>query len=47
MQVRAQSIKGAWEVVPKQWTDPCGVFLEWYRFDRLSQEVGHSLSLSR
>ena len=47
MEVRALSIDGAWEIMPKQWADPRGVFLEWYRFDRLTEEVGHPLRLAQ
>lgn len=35
----------AYEITPKQHTDDRGVFLEWYRFDRLEETVGHSLDL--
>ena len=45
MQIRELSIPGAYEVTPVQWRDERGVFLEWYRFDRLSEVVGHPLDL--
>ena len=45
MQVRELSIPGAFEIVPVQRGDDRGVFLEWYRFDRLAEAVGHSLDL--
>ena len=35
----------AYEITPVQHQDDRGVFLEWYRFDRLEEVVGHSLNL--
>lgn len=45
MQIRELSIPDAYEITPKQHADDRGVFLEWYRFDRLEETVGHSLNL--
>jgi dTDP-4-dehydrorhamnose 3,5-epimerase len=45
VQIRELSIPGAFEVTPVQWRDERGVFLEWYRFDLLSEVVGHPLDL--
>jgi dTDP-4-dehydrorhamnose 3,5-epimerase len=45
VQIRELSIPGAFEVTPVQWRDDRGVFLEWYRFDLLSEVVGHPLDL--
>lgn len=45
MQIRELSISGAWEITPIQRSDDRGVFLEWYRFDKLSEAVGHPLDL--
>ena len=45
MQVRELSIAGAFEVTPLQRGDDRGVFFEWYRFDTLSEHVGHALYL--
>ncbi|MEO6944929.1 MAG: dTDP-4-dehydrorhamnose 3,5-epimerase [Lacisediminihabitans sp.] len=45
MQIRELSIPGAFEVTPVQWKDDRGVFMEWYRFDLLSEVVGHPLDL--
>lgn len=39
------SIPDAYEIVPVQRADDRGVFLEWYRFDRLAEAVGHPLNL--
>ncbi|MEV4342908.1 dTDP-4-dehydrorhamnose 3,5-epimerase family protein [Actinoplanes sp. NPDC049596] len=45
MKIRPLSIEGAWEVTPVQHGDDRGTFLEWYRFDRLTEAVGHPLDL--
>ena len=45
MQIRELSIPDAYEITPKQFGDDRGVFLEWYRFDRLAEVVGHPLEL--
>ncbi|WP_431279725.1 dTDP-4-dehydrorhamnose 3,5-epimerase family protein [Leifsonia poae] len=45
MQIRELAIPDAYEITPKQHADDRGLFLEWYRFDRLEETVGHSLSL--
>jgi dTDP-4-dehydrorhamnose 3,5-epimerase len=45
VQIRELAISDAYEVTPKQFTDDRGLFLEWYRFDRLEDVVGHSLDL--
>ena len=45
MQIRELSIPDAYEITPKQLGDDRGVFLEWYRFDRLAETIGHPLDL--
>ncbi len=45
MQIRELNIPDAYEITPRQHADERGVFLEWYRFDRLEDAVGHSLNL--
>ncbi|NUT34238.1 MAG: dTDP-4-dehydrorhamnose 3,5-epimerase family protein [Hamadaea sp.] len=45
MKVSALPIEGAWEFTPVQHGDPRGVFLEWYRFEKLEEAVGHRLDL--
>ncbi|MFF1878088.1 dTDP-4-dehydrorhamnose 3,5-epimerase family protein [Leifsonia sp. NPDC058230] len=45
MQIRELAIPDSYEITPKQHADDRGVFLEWYRFDRLEETVGHSLNL--
>ncbi|MGX5695912.1 dTDP-4-dehydrorhamnose 3,5-epimerase family protein [Agromyces soli] len=47
MQIRELKIPDSYEVTPKQFGDDRGVFLEWYRFDRLEEVVGHSLDLKQ
>jgi dTDP-4-dehydrorhamnose 3,5-epimerase len=45
VQIRELTIPGAWEITPMQREDDRGVFLEWYRYDKLSEVVGHPLDL--
>lgn len=47
MKIRPLSIDGAWEITPVQHGDPRGLFTEWYRFDQLSEVVGHPLRLAQ
>jgi dTDP-4-dehydrorhamnose 3,5-epimerase len=45
MDIRPFGIEGAFEVVPRQFADPRGTFLEYYRADALAEAVGHPLHL--
>lgn len=45
MQIRELSVPDSYEITPRQFGDDRGVFLEWYRFDRLAEVVGHSIDL--
>ena len=47
MKIRPLSIDGAWEITPRQHADPRGLFLEWYRIDRLATTIGHPLRLAQ
>lgn len=47
MQIRELSIPDTYEVTPQQHRDDRGVFFEFYRFDRLEEVVGHSLTLKQ
>jgi len=47
VQIRELKIPDSYEITPKQFGDDRGVFLEWYRFDRLEEAVGHPLSLAQ
>jgi dTDP-4-dehydrorhamnose 3,5-epimerase len=43
--IRELNIPDSYEITPKQFGDDRGVFLEWYRFDRLEETIGHPLNL--
>lgn len=45
MQIRELKVRDSYEITPKQFGDDRGVFLEWYRFDRLEEVIGHPLDL--
>jgi len=45
VQIRELSVPDAYEIIPVQHSDDRGTFLEWYRFDRLAEKVGHALEL--
>lgn len=47
MQIRELKIPDSYEIIPKQFGDDRGVFLEWYRSDRLEEAVGHRLNLAQ
>lgn len=47
MQVRELTIPGAWEFTPKQFGDPRGVFLEYFKDDVLAETIGHRLNLAQ
>ena len=47
MQIRELKIPDSFEITPRQFPDDRGVFLEWYRFDRLDEAVGHRLDLAQ
>jgi len=45
VQIRELKIPDSYEITPKMFGDDRGVFLEWYRFDRLAEVVGHPIDL--
>lgn len=45
MQIRELKIPDAYEFTPQQHRDDRGAFLEFYRFDRFEEVVGHALEL--
>lgn len=45
MQIRELSVPDSYEITPIVRSDDRGVFLEWYRFDKLSEVTGHPISL--
>lgn len=47
MQIRELRIPGAFEITPKQFGDPRGVFLEWFKAPAFEEAVGHSLNLAQ
>lgn len=47
MEIRPLSIEGVWEVTPQLRSDSRGAFMEWYRWDRLAEAVGHPLKLAQ
>jgi dTDP-4-dehydrorhamnose 3,5-epimerase len=47
MKIQPLGIEGAWEITPQQHGDPRGMFMEYYRFDRLAEVVGHPLRLAQ
>ena len=45
MDYRELKLDGAWEITPKQFGDPRGVFLEWFKSGPFADAVGHDLDL--
>jgi dTDP-4-dehydrorhamnose 3,5-epimerase len=45
VRLRELEISDAFEITPQEFSDDRGSFFEWYRFDRLSEQVGHPLEL--
>jgi dTDP-4-dehydrorhamnose 3,5-epimerase len=47
MQYRELKVPGAFEITPKQFGDPRGVFLEWFKAPAFAEAVGHPLDLQQ
>jgi dTDP-4-dehydrorhamnose 3,5-epimerase len=47
VKIRPLTVEGAYEITPVQHGDARGTFLEWYRFDKLAEVVGHPLDLAQ
>ncbi|MFF3063294.1 dTDP-4-dehydrorhamnose 3,5-epimerase family protein [Oerskovia sp. NPDC057915] len=47
MEYRELSVPGAWEITPKQFGDPRGVFLEWFKSEKFEESLGHRLALQQ
>ncbi len=47
MQVDELKVPGAWSFTPRQFPDPRGVFLEWFKGAVLEQAVGHPLTVEQ
>lgn len=45
MEYRELAVDGAWEVTPRQFGDPRGVFLEWFKAGPFADAAGHPLDL--
>lgn len=45
MQIRELSVPDSYEITPIVRSDDRGVFLEWYRFDKLAEVTGHPITL--
>lgn len=47
MQIRELKIPDSYEIVPRQFGDDRGVFLEWYKAEALEQATGRSIALAQ
>lgn len=47
MQVDELKVPGAWAFTPRQFPDPRGVFLEWFKAGVLADAVGHPLTVKQ
>ncbi|WP_029288058.1 dTDP-4-dehydrorhamnose 3,5-epimerase family protein [Cellulomonas sp. HZM] len=47
MQYRELAIPGAWEITPRQFGDPRGLFLEWFKEAPFAAHAGHPLALAQ
>jgi dTDP-4-dehydrorhamnose 3,5-epimerase len=47
VQVDELKVPGAWSFTPRQFPDPRGVFLEWFKADALEQVLGHRLRVAQ
>jgi dTDP-4-dehydrorhamnose 3,5-epimerase len=43
--VRELKVPGAWEFTPRQFPDPRGVFLEWFKATVVEETIGHPFTL--
>jgi dTDP-4-dehydrorhamnose 3,5-epimerase len=47
MEYRELAVPGAWEITPRQFGDPRGVFLEWFKDAPFADHAGHTLTLAQ
>jgi len=47
VEIRELKVPGAWSIRPRQFPDDRGIFLEWYRHERLAEAIGHPLRLAQ
>ena len=45
MQIRPLDIEGAWEIIPKVFSDSRGHFAEGFRVDHLAKHIGHEMQV--
>jgi dTDP-4-dehydrorhamnose 3,5-epimerase len=45
MEIRPLAIEGAWEVTPRLFPDPRGLFTEGFRVDHLAKHIGHEMQV--
>jgi dTDP-4-dehydrorhamnose 3,5-epimerase len=47
MEVSELAVPGAWSFTPRQFPDPRGVFLEWFKASAFEQAVGHPFTVKQ
>lgn len=47
MEIAELSVPGAWMFSPRQFADPRGVFLEWFKAELVAEAVGHPLTVKQ
>jgi dTDP-4-dehydrorhamnose 3,5-epimerase len=47
VEYRELAVPGAWEITPKQFGDPRGVFLVWFKSAPFAEAAGHALDLQQ
>jgi dTDP-4-dehydrorhamnose 3,5-epimerase len=47
MEYRELAVPGAWEITPRQFGDPRGLFLEWFKDAPFAEHAGHALTLAQ
>jgi dTDP-4-dehydrorhamnose 3,5-epimerase len=47
MKISPLTIDGTWEITPEPHGDARGLFLEWYRHDRLAEVLGHPMRVAQ
>jgi dTDP-4-dehydrorhamnose 3,5-epimerase len=47
VEYRELSVPGAWEITPRQFGDPRGLFLEWFKLGSFAEITGHGLDLKQ
>ena len=45
MEIRPLDIEGAWEIIPKVFSDSRGLFTEGFRVDHLAKHIGHEMQV--